>query len=96
MRELIELESDVKVESFKKSELSIAVTHHSLVPRHTPLTKAQKAQLLSELGCKASLLPKLKECDPVARYLYLTPGTVVRIQRRIGTLEGEVYFRVVV
>ena len=94
-RELQEGEAEMDIEIFKQRDLCMAVTHHSLVPTHTPLTKAQKSQLLSELGCKAQALPKLKESDPVARYLHLTPGTVVKIVRRVGALEAEPYFRVV-
>lgn len=96
VRELGEMESTSDVEVFKKQDLCMPITHHCLVPTHTPLTRGQKQQLLTELGCRANLLPKLKESDPVAKYLHLAPGTVVKIQRRIGTLEAEPYFRVVV
>ena len=94
-RELRESERTGTMEVFKKSELCMPIVHHMLVPQHTPLTKAQKAQLLSELGCKASALPKLKETDPVARYYCFQPGTVVKIMRTIGSLEMEPYFRIV-
>lgn len=66
------------------------------MPPHEPLSKQQKSELLARLGCKASALPKLRESDPVARYLHLSPGTVVAITRRIGSLEAEPYFRLVV
>lgn len=95
-RELGEMEGNADVEVFKKPELCMPITHHCLVPLHTPLTRGQKQQLLSELGCRANQLPKLKESDPVAKYLHLAPGTVVKISRRIGTLEAEPYFRIVV
>jgi DNA-directed RNA polymerase subunit H (RpoH/RPB5) len=94
-RELNDAESGVDVEVFRKQELCVPVIHHCLVPTHIALSKSEKAALLQMLGCKASALPKLRESDPVARYLHLTPGTVVRITRRIGTLEAEPYFRVV-
>lgn len=93
-RELNEMEG-IEIEIFRRHELQFPVTHHRLVPLHTSLTKAQKAQLVAELGGSASCLPKLKESDPVARYLHLAPGTVVKITRRIGSLEAEPYFRVV-
>lgn len=95
-RELNDMEAGVDIEVFRKHELRFPVTHHRLVPTHTPLTKAQKAQLVAELGGRVSCLPKLKESDPVARYLHLAQGTVVKITRRIGSLEAEPYFRVVV
>lgn len=93
-KEVQETDSN-EIEIFQKHELCMPVVRHALVPPHIPLSKAQKAQLLQELGCKAHALPKLKESDPVARYLYLRPGTVVKIQRNIGNLESEPYFRIV-
>ena len=87
---------DVDLEIFRKAELCMPITHHHLVPKHIPLSKAEKATLLAQLGCKASALPKLKESDPVARYMHFMPGTVIKILRTIGSLEGEPYFRVVV
>ena len=95
-RELTDTEGGCDIEVFRKRELCMPVTRHSLVPKHEPLTAAQKKQLLQDLRCKQSALPKLKESDPVARYLHLQAGTVVKITRRIGTLEAEPYFRVVV
>lgn len=94
-RELTDMEPGVDLEVFRRSELQFPVTHHSLVPTHTVLTKSQKTHLIAELGGRASCLPKLKESDPVARYLHLQPGTVVKIMRRIGSLEAEPYFRLV-
>ena len=94
-KELQETYSGHVIEIFQKHELCMPVVRHALVPPHVPLTNAQKAQLLQELGCKAHALPKLKESDPVARYLHLRPGTVVKIQRNIENLESEPYFRIV-
>lgn len=96
-KELLDAESGGgEVEIFRKCDLCMPITRHCLVPQHTPLTKAQKNQLLTELGCKAAALPKLKESDAVAKYLQLKAGTVVKIARNIGNLESEPYFRVVV
>ena len=88
--------SRIKVEVFRKTELSFNVTRHSLVPCHTPLTPAEKKQLLLSLGCKATSLPKIKDSDPVIKYLGLPIGTVVAISRRFGSLEVEQYYRMVV
>ena len=97
-RELLEIAANDRgdVEIFRKQDLCMPITHHRLVPRHTPLSSSEKKQFLAELSCKQSVLPKLKESDPVARYLHLQPGTVVKIDRRIGALESEPYFRLVV
>ena len=95
-RELNDTEPGLVVEVFKKQELCMPIVRHWLVPKHVVLSKAEKTAFLLQLGCKASALPKLKESDPVARYLHLTPGTVVKITRHIGSLEAEPYFRIVV
>jgi len=88
--------SEVSLEVFRKPELSFCVARHSLVPPHRLLSSQERKDLLARLGCKASALPKLKESDPVARYFRFAPGSVVRIDRRIGNLESEPYFRLVV
>jgi len=85
------------MEVFRKDELSFCVPRHCLVPPHVALTQAEKRELLTMLGgAKASCLPKLKQTDPVSKYYHYPVGTVVRIHRRIGTLEEEIYFRLVV
>ena len=84
------------VEIFRKSELSFNVTTHRQVPPHRLLSPQERLRVLATLGCKASALPKLRESDRVARYYGWTAGSVVRIDRTIGTLEPEVVFRVVV
>lgn len=82
------------VEVFKRKELCFCIMDHSLVPPHVLLTPAQKKELLQKLGCKASALPKLKESDPVARFLRFPVGGVVRIDRVISSCP-ETYYRVV-
>lgn len=82
------------VEIFKRKELAFCLMDHSLVPPHTLLSSTQKKELLQKLGCKASALPKLKEADPVARFLRFPLGGVVRIDRAVGSCP-ETYYRVV-
>lgn len=89
-------DESMAIEVFRKSELAFCVAHHSLVPPHKLLDARERRELLARLGCKASALPKLKETDPVARYFRFSPGSIVRIDRRIGNLESEPYFRFVV
>ena len=88
--------SEVTIEVFRKPELAFCVVRHILVPCHRLLGSQERKELLTRLRCKASALPKLKESDPVARYYHFTPGSVVRIDRHIGNLESEPYFRLVV
>ncbi len=95
-KELKEADGESEVEVFRKAELAYCVARHSLVPPHVPLNAAERRELLARLACKPGALPKLKESDPVARHYRFPPGTVVRVDRRIGTLECEPYYRVVV
>jgi DNA-directed RNA polymerase subunit H len=82
------------VEIFKRRELSFCILDHNLVPRHSLLTAAERRALLQKLGCKASCMPRLKESDPVARFMNFPVGGIVRIQRNIGSSQEE-YYRLV-
>lgn len=82
------------VEIFRKRELAFCLMDHSLVPKHTLLSSTQRKELLQQLKCKASELPKLKDSDPVARFMRFPVGGVVRIDRHIGSCP-ETFYRVV-
>ena len=77
---------------------------HTLVPPHRPASPDEVCRLL---GCpnvgtphhhrkaterKNQLLPCLRMDDPIARYLGMMPGEIVRIDR----LDGSIYYRVIV
>ena len=83
------------MEVFRKQELGFCVPYHCLVPPHVALTNAEKRELLEFLKCRSCSLPKLKESDPVAKYYRFPLGTVVKIDRSIGGIECDTYFRVV-
>ena len=88
-------DAHISTEIFRKSELSFNVTRHELVPAYTALTSQQKKILLSKLSCTTGQLPKMREHDPVARYYRFPKGTVLKIDRSIGALEPNTYFRIV-
>jgi len=83
------------VEIFKRKELSFCVVDHTLVPPHVPLSAGEKRALLQKLGCKAAALPRIKDSDPVCRFMRFSPGSVLKITRNIGT-SSEEYYRLVV
>lgn len=85
-----------QIDVFKKAQLAFNVTKHNLVPRHIPLSVTEKRKLLQRLDCKANSLPKIKVDDPVIHYYGLPIGTVVSIERTLGALETEPYYRLVV
>ena len=82
------------VEVFKKKELSFCLMDHSLVPKHTLLSPAEKKALLQKLGCKPSCLPRIKDSDPVVRFMRFPVGGLLKIQRNIGSCQEE-YYRLV-
>ena len=81
-------------EVFKKKELCFCIMEHSLVPPHTLLSACEKKELLQKLSCKTSALPKIKETDPVCKFMHFQAGSVLRIDRQIGSCP-EVYYRLV-
>jgi DNA-directed RNA polymerase I, II, and III subunit RPABC1 len=89
-------EGNCHLEIFTRANLAFNVTRHVLVPQHRILSASEKRQLLADLSCKIGALPKIKEQDPVVRYLGVPPGTVLAVERQLGRLETETFYRVVV
>lgn len=90
-------EEGVRIETFVEAELLYDVMEHEFVPNHTVLTEAEKELLLRRfrLDGDATLLPYILTSDPVARYLGLTHGQVVKIERPSTTSGKGVTYRVV-
>jgi DNA-directed RNA polymerase I, II, and III subunit RPABC1 len=81
---------------FAENELLYDIYEHVRVPRHVLLSPSEKNELLRELKVTEDLLPRIQKHDPMARYMGLDVGNVVRIERYSATTGQDVYYRVVV
>ena len=93
-QKLIDINYELQVECFKISELMVNITEHSYVPKHILLTQEEKKQLLKRYKIRENQLPKILTTDPVAKYLGLKKGDVVKIIRDSETAGKYVTYRI--
>ncbi|GJC94135.1 RNA polymerase Rpb5 domain-containing protein [Colletotrichum higginsianum] len=93
---LITIESFAKVECFLEEDLLVNITQHELVPKHILLSREEKVALLKRYRLKETQLPRILQKDPVAKYLGLKRGQVVKIIRTSETAGRYASYRLCV
>lgn len=94
LNKMIPTFSEGTIETFEESSLVVNITHHELVPKHIRLSTEEKKELLKRYRLKESQLPRIQREDPVARYLGLKRGQVVKIIRRSETSGRYASYRI--
>ncbi|KAM0431853.1 hypothetical protein ACHAPT_005105 [Fusarium lateritium] len=95
-KSLASVESLAKIECFLEDDLLVNITHHELVPKHVLLSRDEKTALLKRYRLKETQLPRILQRDPVARYLGLKRGQVVKIIRKSETAGRYASYRLCV
>ena len=92
----IDMQSVYRIEFFMIYDLLVNVSRHELVPKHMIASEEEKSRVLKKYMVKTAQLPKMLHTDPMARYLGLKKGQMVKILRNSQTAGLHVVYRIVI
>jgi len=82
------------VEVFLMREMQYNLSRHSLVPKHEILKDDGEVEgLLSTYQLKRNQMPIIQKADPMARYLGVKPGDIVKITRSSPSAGEAILYR---
>ena len=84
------------IEIFNIKELLFNVSHHSYVPKHEVVKDTEEIDgIMNTYNIRhRSMFPVIMRTDPMARYLNLGQGDIVRIRRQSPTAGEAIVYRV--
>jgi DNA-directed RNA polymerase subunit H (RpoH/RPB5) len=91
----LQTEFSCRMQLFLLAELQFNLSQHHLVPRHVKVTDTQEIREIMTTYCLRAKhqLPLILHTDPMARYLDLRPGDIVRVHRNSPTSGDFVAYR---
>ena len=85
---------NIFIEFFEEDELLINISKHKLVPKHVKLSGEEKEEVLRRYRVTEDKMLLIRTKDPMARYLGLRKGDMVRIERPSETAGVYTTYRV--
>ena len=87
-------QTNVTIEIFMMKELQYNISHHVLVPKHEIVHDTNEIEtLLNIYQLKRNQLPIILKTDPMARYLDVKAGDVVKITRKSPSAGEAILYR---
>jgi DNA-directed RNA polymerase subunit H (RpoH/RPB5) len=94
IKNLKELTGEQGMEIFTLKELLINISKHKLVPKHEILSENEVKDLLDKYQLKQkTMLPIIQKTDPMARYLDVKAGEIVKVTRPSQSAGDAIVYR---